>query len=224
LNKKKARQSRSQQPPKAGDDDLGGEVQYISEDVQDISENIFSLSVPAQPSGNVDVISHEVISGWAWNPLDPEECVLVDIYDAGDLLIRVRADMLREDLRDAGIGTGKYGFSVPNPAALLPLARHHIAVRRAEDGVDLSGSPQWMLRPEAGLDFSLTRFIESAASASASLARVPDDLDQHLSLTLHVLNQLLNARHTLNESRPLLAIHAFKTYCTKRKYPIGPVS
>ena len=204
MNKKKARQSRSQQPPKAGDDDLGGEVQYISEDVQDISENIFSLSVPAQPSGNVDVISHEVISGWAWNPLDPEECVLVDIYDAGDLLIRVRADMLREDLRDAGIGTGKYGFSVPNPAALLPLARHHIAVRRAEDGVDLSGSPQWMLRPEAGLDFSLTRFIESAASASASLARVPDDLDQHLSLTLHVLNQLLNARHTLNESRPLL--------------------
>jgi hypothetical protein len=51
----------------------------------------------------------------------------------------------------------------------------------------------------------LTRFIESAASASASVARLPEELDPQLTLTLHVLNQLLNARHLLNESRPLLS-------------------
>ncbi len=160
---------------------------------------------PAEPIGNVDVISHERISGWAWNPANPQESVVVEIYDGPDLLIRLRADAFREDLLKAGIGTGRYGFQVPDPAALLPLARHQIGVRRALDGVDLVGSPQWLLNPEAGIDQSLTRFVEAAASASASVARGPDDLDQQLSITLRVLNQLLNARNSLNAKRPPLS-------------------
>ena len=190
MNKKKGRQSGVQQPQLASDS---------------IGETVLSSDVAPKPSGNVDVISHEAISGWAWNPLDPDESVVVDIYDGSDLLIRVRAERFREDLRTAGIGTGKYGFSVPNPSALLPLARHRVAVKRAVDGVDLPGSPQWMLRPEVGFDFSLIQFLESAASASASVARWPEDLDQQVTLTLRVLNQLLNARNSLNENSPLLS-------------------
>lgn len=190
MNKKKGRQSGVQQPQLASDS---------------IGETVSSSNVAPKPSGNVDVISHEAISGWAWNPLDPEESVVVDIYDGSDLLIRVRAERFREDLRNAGIGTGKYGFFVPNPSALLPLARHRVAVKRAVDGVDLPGSPQWMLRPEVGFDFSLIQFLESAASASASVARWPEDLDQQVTLTLRVLNQLLNVRNSLNENRPLLS-------------------
>ncbi len=152
---------------------------------------------------NVDVISHEMIAGWAWNPLDPEEAVVIDIYDGSEFLIRVRADIYRGDIKDAGFGTGKYGFAVPRPSALLPLARHKIAIRRATDGVDLRGSPQWLLRPTAGIDSSVVQFLESATAASA-IARSPEDLDQQFTATLRVLNRLLNARNSMIEDEQLL--------------------
>jgi GT2 family glycosyltransferase/glycosyltransferase involved in cell wall biosynthesis len=154
--------------------------------------------------GVIDVVSHERIAGWAWNPHAPEESIVVEIFDGVDLLMRVRADIFREDLLNAGIGTGKYGFVVPNPSALLPLARHQIAVRRAADGVDLSGSPQWLLRPESGFDASLTQFLNSAASASTAASSTPADLNDQVTLTLRVLNRLLNARNSLTGNRPLL--------------------
>ena len=156
-----------------------------------------------KPSGNVDVISHQTIAGWAWNPQEPEQCVAVDIYDGPNLLTRVQADIYREDLHAAGIGTGKHGFSIANPSALLPLARHLISIRRASDGVDLPGSPQWLLRPGAGFDSSLMEFLQSAASVPTT-ARRPEDLDQELSLTLRVLDQLLSIRNSLNNDGALL--------------------
>jgi GT2 family glycosyltransferase/glycosyltransferase involved in cell wall biosynthesis len=195
LNKKKPRQSSSQS---------------LAPEVDSVSGALGAANTAAIPSGNVDVISHETIAGWAWNPLDPEEAVVVDIYDGSELLIRVCADAYRGDLREAGIGSGRHGFSVPHPAALLPLARHHIAIKRAKDGVDLPGSPQWLLRPDAGFDYTLIQFLAAAASASTSVAQRPEDLDQQLSLTLRILNQLLNARNSLNEDTALLSDPRFQ--------------
>lgn len=191
MDKKTGRRSRSQQRSLPIEDSVAGAQQLIG--------------AGDKPSGHVDIISEETIAGWAWNPLKPEEAVSVEIYDGSELLIRLRADLYRGDLRDAGIGTGNYGFSIPNPSALLPLARHQVSVRRAVDGVDLPGSPQWLLRPEAGFDFSLTQLLDAAAAASANVARSPEDLDQPVTLTLNVLNQLLNARNSLAENRPLLS-------------------
>ena len=183
MRKKKERQTPGQQAAPAKDS---------------VSGALGAANSAPKPSGHVDVISHETISGWAWNPLDPEESVALEIYDGSELLIRTRADIYRGDLRDAGIGSGKHGFTIPNPSVLLPLARHQIAVRRAADGVDLPGSPKWLLRPEAGFDLSLAKFFYSAASASANVARRPEDLDEPLTLTLRVLDQLLNVRNSLH--------------------------
>ena len=74
---------------------------------------------------------------------------------------------------ESGHWDGNYGFNVLNPAALLPLARHRVAVRRAKDGVDLPGSPTWLLRPEVGFDSSLRPLLESATSATISLGASP---------------------------------------------------
>jgi GT2 family glycosyltransferase/glycosyltransferase involved in cell wall biosynthesis len=167
-------------------------------------DSISASDAAPKPWGHVDIISQEAISGWAWNPLDPDEAIALEVYDGSELLIRIRADTYRGDLLEAGIGTGKYGFSVPNPAVLLPLARHHIAVRRAADGVDLPGSPQWLLRPEVGIDDSLAKFLEAAASASTAVARRPEDLDEQVALTERILNQLLSARTRLHGNGPSL--------------------
>src|ERR1700733_1668123 len=69
--------------------------------------------------GNLELVTPEVICGWAWNPLAPEESVVVEIFDGDKLLLRLRADIDRQDLREAGIGTGKYGFTVPDPSTIL---------------------------------------------------------------------------------------------------------
>jgi GT2 family glycosyltransferase/glycosyltransferase involved in cell wall biosynthesis len=183
LDKKKERRTRDPLPAPADADTRGA---------ADLT------SIPTQATGIVDIISPERIAGWAWNPRNPDESIVVEIYDGADLLIRIRADTYREDLLNAGIGTGRYGFSVPNPSALLPLARHQIAVRCAGDGVDLPGSPQWLLRPEAGVDSSVTRFLERASSADTAVARSPEDLDDQIVLTLGAMNQLLNARNSLD--------------------------
>ncbi len=190
--KKKAAHTSEELPLPAQDNDGAGRV--------------FAAGNPATDlAGCVEVISHQEIVGWAWDPLEPDAAVPVDIYDGRELLMRVRADIFREDLRAAGIGNGRHGFAIGNPGALLPLARHLIAVRRSADGVDLRGSPQWLLRPEAGFDASLTQFLESAAAAASSVARWPEDLDQQLAVTLRAMNQLLNVRSSLNDDRPPLS-------------------
>ena len=150
--------------------------------------------------GNVDSITGDVISGWAWDPLNPDEPVLVDIFDGADLLLRVRADKYREDLKAAGVGNGRHAFRIPNPSVLLPFARHRIAVRRAKDGVDLSGSPQWLLRPERGLDSSLLDLLDAACEATPWNLRPPEELDSRIARILQVLAHLLDARRSA-ESR-----------------------
>jgi len=184
------------------------EKQRYSRKTATADQKVFGPSVSVSeerlPCGNVDAASHERIEGWIWNPSDPGETVTVEIFDGPDLLLRIAANEYREDLKSAGIGTGRHGFSVPNPGLLLPLSRHRISIRRAGDGVDLPGSPQWILRPTAELDVSAIQFLESATSAGVGVARSADELDRHIALALRMLNQLLNARSMLGDGTPVI--------------------
>jgi Uncharacterized protein conserved in bacteria len=67
--------------------------------------------------GQLDIINSTTISGWAWNPNEPEKIQDVHIYIIDDSsskvlsVIPVRADIYRDDLNKLNIGNGKYGFS-----------------------------------------------------------------------------------------------------------------
>jgi GT2 family glycosyltransferase/glycosyltransferase involved in cell wall biosynthesis len=152
-------------------------------------------------TGNVDILSAERIAGWAWNPGNPGQSVVVNLFDGTDLLCSVRANLPRSDLAAAGIGSGQYGFEIPDPSSLLPQARHLISVRIDGDAAELPGSPRWISRRGAIWDQSVTEVVESAARASVKEARHAEDLDAAISASLRTLNQMLNARHLLLNQR-----------------------
>jgi glycosyltransferase involved in cell wall biosynthesis len=92
--------------------------------------------------GFVEYISLEAISGWAWNPDDPDYSVALRIYDNGIAIGEVVADGYRRDLEAAKIGNGRHGFSWIVPGGLSPAITHNIEVRHISDSSELIGVKQ----------------------------------------------------------------------------------
>lgn len=109
----------------------------------------------------------------------------------------VQANIHRQDLVDAGFGTGRYGFAVENPGFLMPKSRHTIRVRCAKSKIDLPGSPRVIVRPDAGFDESAADFMDTVLSSLAADASNIRLVDAALSLVLGRVNDLVNARFRL---------------------------
>ena len=152
------------------------------------------LRAAAPAIGNVDVIEHDRIAGWAWNPANPDEPIELEILDGDLVVLTVRADQFRADLVGK-IGNGIHGFDLRNLAGVFPLSRHLVRVRRAGDGLDLPGSPHWITRP--GLDAYTIDFMEQAVFSAVQVATDRNDLAQPLSTLLQLLNDLVNAHDGL---------------------------
>jgi hypothetical protein len=87
------------------------------------------------------VVTPHLITGWAQNIEHPEAPVCLDIF-AGDRLIgRVLANRYRDDLADAGLGSGNHCFEFKAQTNIWFEPRS-IEVRRSLDGsiLDLSGA------------------------------------------------------------------------------------
>jgi hypothetical protein len=78
------------------------------------------------------------VAGWAWDPMQPDLPVVVEIYEEGTLLGTVRADRLRADLP----GNRQHGFRFPLPGPLQDGKAHPISVRIARANIELRNSPQ----------------------------------------------------------------------------------
>lgn len=60
--------------------------------------------------GNLDLVNHTTIAGWAWQPSVPNQAIYVHIYVDDQLIAVVKADKYRGDLLNAGKGNGYHGF------------------------------------------------------------------------------------------------------------------
>jgi autotransporter passenger strand-loop-strand repeat protein len=89
--------------------------------------------------GHIDRIRTGSIAGWAQNAGAPEAPVCLDILADGKFIGRVLANMYRDDLKAAGLGTGHHGFAFTPPAG-LDFTPATIEVRRSLDGAHLEGS------------------------------------------------------------------------------------
>jgi hypothetical protein len=89
--------------------------------------------------GYVDAVNPRCIEGWAQNAENPEAPVCLDIYAGGRLIGQTLANEYREDLKRAGLGSGRHSF-VFTPPAGLAFAANAVKVRRSLDGAALEFS------------------------------------------------------------------------------------
>ena len=96
-----------------------------------------AASRPAEIQGVVDNVAAGRIFGWAWNPSQPEERVLVELRLGQKTVARTRADGQREDLHAAGIGDGRHAFDLPLTPELIERRAEIFVVARTEDGLEV---------------------------------------------------------------------------------------
>lgn len=100
--------------------------------------------------GSLDIATGGTLYGWAWDDSRPDDPVVVDLYDHDTqaLLHSVTAGLARADLRQAGKGNGRHGFSLHLPAV---SAQRELVVSARVAGTDfiLAKSP---FRIEIGED------------------------------------------------------------------------
>ncbi|HVB18614.1 MAG TPA: hypothetical protein VNF04_18960, partial [Stellaceae bacterium] len=124
--------------------------------------------------GYVDEASADRIKGWVWNPRQPQARIELELLDGEARLARVVANQYRSDLRDAGIGDGRYAFVIPLGEALLPQARHVLHLRWTETGAELTGAPI-VIERTAATPPSEPAFYEPAVAYRPAMPPVVDD-------------------------------------------------
>ena len=68
---------------------------------------------PREVQGYFDDYRGGAFEGWAWRPDQPDEPVTVEVFANGFRLGETQATIYRPDLRAAGVGHGRFGFSLP---------------------------------------------------------------------------------------------------------------
>jgi GT2 family glycosyltransferase/glycosyltransferase involved in cell wall biosynthesis len=157
--------------------------------------NRIAQEVDATQIGCLDHVGADEIVGWAWDPEAPDSPVDVEIVDGDQIVLKICADEYRADVREEGKGNGFHGFVVRDLAAVLPLSRHRIRVRRASDGRDLAGSPALITRP--GFDSSALLFLEQVVATALEAAVNSADLAQPICEIVRLFGQLVNGYDAL---------------------------
>jgi Tfp pilus assembly protein PilF len=85
----------------------------LADDAKDttISAIVATLESGAHTiDGRVEGLKGRQINGWAWDRLNPQKRLEILVESDGATIGKVTADLYRSDLRQAGIGSGHYGF------------------------------------------------------------------------------------------------------------------
>ncbi|WP_291366697.1 glycosyltransferase [Acetobacter sp. UBA5411] len=79
--------------------------------------------------GAIDIFDHERIAGWIRDEDRPERAVGVAILLDGQEVAFLKANSFRRDLRDLGLGSGRYGFEFLFASPPDPLTAHTVEIR-----------------------------------------------------------------------------------------------
>ncbi len=117
--------------------------------------------------GNLDGMDGTTLTGWAFDPAQPDSAVALELLDGDGTIARTFANRYRSDLETVGIGDGRHGFELQLNRALSPDIQHALRVRRVGDGMELPGSP-FTIEPSNRR--TLVRAVRQAVDVAAEAA------------------------------------------------------
>lgn len=120
--------------------------------------------------GQLDRCDHRTVSGWAWNPANPDAVSLVEIVDGDEVVATVEASGYRADLEVAEKRGGRCAFLWQMPASRLDDEEHTLHVRFA-GGPELATSPRVVL-----LDATEHRRLQQ--NLQATMRALPWEVEQ----------------------------------------------
>ena len=117
---------------------VGSEV-FVARNIEAFSPLSTMSSSPY--NGYCEPNAEGVVTGWVWMPSDPERRLDVDVFVGSRFAGRAYAESYREDLFNAGIKSGQYGFHLPLSPAMLSLEGETVSVVVTKTGLPLKRSP-----------------------------------------------------------------------------------
>jgi GT2 family glycosyltransferase len=97
----------------------------VDRGLADDSDERFAAAVADQPVpvlgervGVLDVVYGTTAMGWVWDPRTPDSSATVEFLVNGAVVHRAEANLYREDIKIAGLGTGYAGFAVALPIVI----------------------------------------------------------------------------------------------------------
>ena len=146
--------------------------------------------------GGLDIVSRDLIAGWARTPRDPGAPVSLLVSVNGHRVARVLANAHRADLEEAGFGDGRHAFSVrfKNISPIEPFA---LRIQRESDGQDMPGSPV-VLDAARGFDSGTQDSLAAVIGEPVS----DDDIKCRLAFLAQQMNRLLQMRSDRSSRKP----------------------
>lgn len=155
--------------------------------------------------GVVDVVRADRVAGWVIDRHDPRASAEVTVLREGRAVATVRADRHRKDLEQGGVGTGRYGFSVPLAPPLDPGLEFTLQViARAADGAEVRLRPSGGAAPVAPERRLLERVWEDLSDVRATTSRTDVALAGALERLVQAVDRL-EVMQARIEAQPSLA-------------------
>ncbi len=79
--------------------------------------------------GYLDEVDGYLIRGWAWDSSQPSRALTLVVCANDSEVMRIIANAPRADLKQAGIGTGNYGFAVRLPKSVCEAAPFNLTIK-----------------------------------------------------------------------------------------------
>lgn len=132
--------------------ELGGECHVAHRDDRNaiighfaFTSDLLVSAVRSRVKCHIDHRSKERIDGWCVDLDAPDRQIVVGLYVAGELRATALANVFREDIKSAGIGTGQHGFRLDVEPAIVEsaLGAGNLAILRDLDTPEVDRAEIW---------------------------------------------------------------------------------
>ncbi|WP_128548649.1 CotH kinase family protein [Larkinella soli] len=97
--------------------------------------------------GYAESIGCTSLRGWVWDKVNANSPLTLELLDGPNVVGTVVASEFRSDVKNAGKGTGNYGFNVPTPAVLKDNQPHSVGIRVQGTSYQLKYAPKTITCP-----------------------------------------------------------------------------